>query len=84
MMAAKFHVIGDLFGNMGVMMAAIIIWKTGFIYADSIISILISSMILFTAWILLKNSGAILLQSAPAGVNLVDIKHDIEKVKGSP
>ncbi|KAK4461656.1 cation efflux protein [Cladorrhinum samala] len=82
MMAAKFHVIGDLFGNMGVMMAAIIIWKTGFIYADSIISILISSMILFTAWILLKNSGAILLQSAPAGVNLVDIKHDIEKIPG--
>ncbi|KAK4227864.1 cation efflux protein [Podospora fimiseda] len=85
MMAAKFHVVSDMLGNVGVIIAALIIWKTelpGRIYADPIVSIIISFVILFTAWILLKNSGAILLQSAPVGVNLVDIKHDLEKIPG--
>jgi len=27
-----------------------------------------------------KNSGSILLQSVPLGVNLEDVKHDLEKV----
>ncbi|KAL4729527.1 hypothetical protein ACLX1H_003947 [Fusarium chlamydosporum] len=37
-------------------------------------------MILLSAIPLVKNSGAILLQIAPKGISLDDVKHDIEKV----
>jgi zinc transporter 1 len=39
-------------------------------------------MILLSAIPLTKNSGKILLQSAPLGVKLEDIKHDLESIPG--
>ncbi|RGP59692.1 zinc/cadmium resistance protein [Fusarium sporotrichioides] len=77
------HVLGDAINNIGVIIAAVIIWKVegnGRYYADSAVGVLISLMILGSAIPLVKNSGAILLQTAPRGINLDDIKHDIEKV----
>ncbi|KAK4199688.1 putative inorganic ion transporter [Triangularia verruculosa] len=91
MLAAKFHVLGDIAGNLGVMVAAAIIQyvRPGAddafdhkYYADPAISLGISILIFCTAIPILRESGAILLQSAPAGVNLIDIKHDIEKIPG--
>ncbi|KAK4193766.1 cation efflux protein [Podospora australis] len=85
MMAAKLHVVCDLFGNIGVIVAAAIIWKTDGEHrnlVDPAVSVVIALLILFAAVPLLKKSGNILLQSAPEGVNLVDIKHDIEKIPG--
>ncbi|KAK0666682.1 putative inorganic ion transporter [Cercophora samala] len=91
MLAAKFHVLGDIAGNLGVMIAAAIIQYVrpdttdGFdpkFYADPAISLGIALLIFCTAVPILRESGTILLQSAPAGVNLVDIKHDIEKIPG--
>lgn len=83
MMGALLHVIGDALNNVGVILAAVLIWFTsspGRFYADPAVGMGISLMILFSATPLVKHSGEILLQSAPRGVNLSDIKHDIEKV----
>ncbi|KAK4179207.1 putative inorganic ion transporter [Triangularia setosa] len=91
MLAAKFHVLGDIAGNIGVMIAASIIQyvrpntedvKDVKFYADPAISLGIALLIFCTAVPILRESGTILLQSAPAGVNLDDIKHDIEKIPG--
>jgi Co/Zn/Cd efflux system component len=53
------------------------------VYADPGVSMGISLMILVSALPLVKNSGAILLQSAPRGLDLGDVKHDLEKVRAS-
>ncbi|KAK0745180.1 cation efflux protein [Apiosordaria backusii] len=87
MLAAKFHVLGDIAGNLGVMVAASIIEFVpsdgdNKFYADPAISLAIAFLIFATAVPILRESGTILLQSAPTGVNLVDIKHDIEKIPG--
>ena len=87
MLGVFIHVLGDAFNNIGVIIAAVVMWKAegqGKYYIDPAISVLIAVMILITAIPLTKNSGAILLQTAPAGVDLEDVKHDIESVSTKP
>ncbi|KAF2197989.1 cation efflux protein [Delitschia confertaspora ATCC 74209] len=79
------HVVGDAINNIGVIIAALIIWFTkseGRFYADPAVSMWIAIMILASAIPLTKRSGAILLQSAPPGVRLEDVKHDMESIPG--
>ncbi|KAL2130960.1 hypothetical protein VTI74DRAFT_5723 [Chaetomium olivicolor] len=85
MMGALLHVLGDALNNAGVIVAAVVIWfssSPGRFYADPAVGMAISLMILFSALPLVKHSGEILLQSAPRGVVLSDIKHDIAKIPG--
>jgi len=84
MLGVMIHVIGDAFNNIGVIIAAAVIWQTSYdgrFYADPAVSMGIAVMILLTALPLVKGSGTILLQSAPRGVDLNDVKHDLEKVR---
>ncbi len=83
MMGVLIHVIGDAFNNVGVIVAALVIWLTSSearFYADPGISMGIALMILVTSIPVVKNSGKILMQSAPKGVDMDDVKHDLEKV----
>ena len=83
MLGVFIHVLGDAINNVGVIIAAVIIWKIEGerrYYADPAVGVFISIMILLSAIPLVKNSGAILLQTTPKGINLEDVKHDIEKV----
>lgn len=83
MLGVFIHVMGDAINNIGVIIAAVIIWKTdgeGRYYADPAVGVFIAIMILLSALPLVKNSGDILLQIAPRGIDLEDIKHDIEMV----
>lgn len=84
MMGVFIHVVGDALNNLGVIIAALVIWLTsseGRFYADPGVSLGISLMILVTSIPLVKNSGKILMQSAPKGVDMDDVKHDLEKVR---
>jgi solute carrier family 30 (zinc transporter), member 1 len=83
MLGVFIHVIGDALNNIGVIIAALVIWKTNYagrFYADPGASMGIAIMILLSALPLVKSSGSILLQSAPRGVDLGDVKHDLERV----
>lgn len=83
MMGVLTHVIGDALNNVGVIIAALVIWLTSYdarFYADPGVSMGIAIMILLSSLPLVKNSGKILMQSAPKGVDLDDVKHDLEKV----
>merc|ERR1712093_108095 len=82
-MGVLVHLIGDAINNIGVIIAAAVIWKAkyeGRFYADPGVSMGIAIMILLSAFPLVRNSGTILLESVPLGVNLDDVKHDLEKV----
>ncbi|KAF1941382.1 cation efflux protein [Clathrospora elynae] len=79
------HVIGDAINNIGVIIAAIIIWfvkSPSRYYADPAVSMCISIMILLSAIPLTTRSGKILLQSVPLGVKIEDVKHDLESIPG--
>ncbi|MRX49489.1 cation diffusion facilitator family transporter [Paracoccus sp. S-4012] len=62
---AALHVLGDLFGSVGAITAAVIIQLTGWTAADPILSVLVSLLILRSAWVLAARSLHILLEGAP-------------------
>jgi zinc transporter 1 len=84
-MGVLIHVLGDAINNIGVIISALIIWLTespARFYADPAVSMWIAIMILISAIPLTKRSGKILLQSVPLGVNIDDVKHDLESLPG--
>jgi solute carrier family 30 (zinc transporter), member 1 len=75
------HVMGDALGNIGVIASALFIWLTSYkwrYYADPAISLIITVIILASAVPLCKAASRILLQAVPTGMNVDDIKADIE------
>lgn len=62
---AILHVMGDLLGSVGAIVAAVVIWYTGWAPIDPILSVFVSLLILRSAWGLLKNTLHILLEGAP-------------------
>lgn len=64
---ALLHVLGDLLGSVGAIAAAIIIWLTGWMPIDPILSVLVSLLILRSAWTLLMRTFNILMEGAPDG-----------------
>ena len=60
--AAYLHVMGDLLGSVGALLAALIIMLTGWTMADPIVSVLISLLIIAGSWRLLRESIEILLR----------------------
>lgn len=62
---ATLHVMGDLLGSVGAVGAAVIIYFTGWTPIDPILSVLVSLLILRSAWKLLGKSLHILLEGAP-------------------
>lgn len=79
------HVIGDALNNIGVIISAIIVWfvkSPSRFYADPAVSMWIAIMIFLSAIPLTKRAGKILLQSAPLGVSIDDIKHDLQAIPG--
>lgn len=84
-LAVLIHVVGDAINNIGVIISALIIWfvkSPSRYYADPAVGMWIAIMILITAIPLTKRSGRILLQSAPVGVKLDNIKKDLESIPG--
>lgn len=80
---AVLHVMGDLLGSVGAIVAAIIIWLTGWIPIDPILSVLVSLLILRSAFSLLKRTLHILLEGAPQGAEADRIQqHLITTVPG--
>jgi cobalt-zinc-cadmium efflux system protein len=61
------HIVTDLYGFIGTLVAGILIIITGFERADSIASLIVVGLMLRAAWGLLRETGRILLEAAPEG-----------------
>jgi cobalt-zinc-cadmium efflux system protein len=80
---AMLHVLGDLLGSVAAIVAAVAIHFTGWTPIDPILSVLILLLILRSAWALMKNSLHILLEGAPADVDIEKMRaHLMAKVAG--
>ncbi|MEP7098018.1 MAG: cation diffusion facilitator family transporter [Dokdonella sp.] len=80
--SARLHVLGDLFGSLGAVAAALLIRYFGWLWADPVASVLVSLLILASAWRLLRRSGHILLEGAPEGID-ADLVGNILKQQAS-
>jgi cobalt-zinc-cadmium efflux system protein len=80
--AAYLHILGDLLGSVGAILAAVIILLTGWTLADPIISIGIALLILIGAWRLVRESTDILLEAVPAHVSMPEVRQRMLAVDG--
>ena len=80
---AALHVMGDLLGSVGAIAAALVIRFTGWTPIDPILSVLVSVLILRSAWNLLSRSLHILLEGAPDNATPREIeRHLLTAVPG--
>lgn len=76
MRGAAVHVLGDLLGSVGAIVAAGVILITGWTPIDPILSLLVALLVLRAAWYVLREATHVLLEGAPPGVD----PHEIERI----
>ena len=79
---AYLHVLGDLLGSIGVIVAGLIVLLTGWIPADALVSLGIGALILVGAWRLVKESVDVLLEATPRHIVLANVHEQLATVPG--
>lgn len=79
---AYLHILGDVLGSVGAIVAALVIHFTGWLAADPIVSAFISFLILMSAWRLVKEAGEILLDKVPRHLDVPGVERRLIGVEG--
>jgi len=73
-----YHMAGDAASSVGVVIAAVIISRTGWNIVDPLVSLGIAAIIIYWACGILKVSSTVLLEMAPTGLNVDMINCDVK------
>lgn len=79
---AYYELLSDAVSSIGVIIAAAIMWATGWYYADPLISAAIGLFIVPRTWRLLKEAVHILLEGAPPGIDVEVVRTTLGQVPG--
>jgi len=79
---AWLHVMGDMLGSAAAIVAGILIYAFGWLWADPVCSVLISLIIIFGSWRLILESVNVLLEGTPAHINLSAVETTILETEG--
>jgi cation diffusion facilitator family transporter len=79
---AYLEVLADAFGSVAVIVAAVVLATTGWTPADIVASVVIGFLVVPRAWHLLREALDVLLEAAPRGVDLEDVRRHIMGVDG--
>ena len=79
---AYLHVLSDLLGSVGALLAGAVVLTTGWTLADPLISVLIGALVLGSAWRLVKESTDVLLDATPRHIALADVHERVASVPG--
>jgi cation diffusion facilitator family transporter len=79
---AYLEVLADALGSVAVIVAAVVIATTGWTPADIVASVVIGFLVVPRAWHLLREAFDVLLEAAPRGVDLDDVRSHILGVDG--
>ncbi len=74
---ARAHVLSDLVGSAMASVAAVLILARGWVLADPVLSLLVSVLILRSAWALVRESADVLLESAPSGFDMARVEKEL-------
>ena len=77
MRGAILHVLGDMLGSAGAIVAALVILASGWTPIDPLLSVLVALLILYTAWSLTRDAAHVLLEGAPPQLDRDGIASDL-------
>src|SRR5574341_1357174 len=80
--SAFVHLMGDVLSTVGAVIAGVIIYFTGANWLDPLVSVLIGFVIIYSAWGILQETLAILLESTPRDVDMRAMVADIMRING--
>ncbi|MED3552500.1 cation diffusion facilitator family transporter [Cytobacillus praedii] len=80
--SAFLHVIGDMLGSVGAIIAALLMIFFGWGIADPIASVIVAILILISGWRVMKESFHILMEGTPANLEMDKVKSSLLKIPG--
>ncbi|WP_394235093.1 cation diffusion facilitator family transporter [Niallia oryzisoli] len=78
--SAFLHVMGDMLGSVGAIVAALLMIFFGWGMADPIASLIVAVLIIISGWRVTKDSFHILMEGAPAQIKLEDVKAALSNI----
>jgi cobalt-zinc-cadmium efflux system protein len=76
------HILTDLFAFIAAAAAGLIVWTTGFRQADTIASLVVAALMVRSGIRLVRDSGRIFLEAAPAGLDPSALGGDLAAIPG--
>jgi cobalt-zinc-cadmium efflux system protein len=80
--SAFLHVVGDTLGSLAVIVSGGIILATGWFWSDPAMSVFIGLIIAFGAWRILREALSVLVEAAPAGLDVQELAAALALVPG--
>jgi cobalt-zinc-cadmium efflux system protein len=76
------HSAADALGSLGVVVSAVVMLATGWRYADPIAGLLIGLLVLAGSWTLVRDAFDVLMEAAPAGIDVQEVGRAMVAVPG--
>jgi cobalt-zinc-cadmium efflux system protein len=80
--SAFWHALGDALASVGVIAGGFIILLTGQFWVDPLVSVLISLIILFAAWSILKEGLRVILEATPKNIDVLKMIETVKTIPG--
>jgi cobalt-zinc-cadmium efflux system protein len=80
--AALVHVMGDLLGSVAAIVAGVVIYFTGWMQIDPLLSVLVSLLILKSTFGVLRDSYHFLMEGVPHEIDYITVGNDVEQIDG--
>lgn len=80
--AALINVLGDLLGSVAAIIAGAVIYATGWVRIDPLLSIFVSMLILRSTWSILHESYHFLMEGVPHHIDYLQVGEDLARIAG--
>jgi cobalt-zinc-cadmium efflux system protein len=78
---AFLHMVADMLGSLGAMVAGVVIWTTGWYPIDPVASVVIALLILWSLWGFFGHTMNILLEAVPEDISFMEVKKALEEME---
>ena len=82
MRGAYLHVISDMLGSIGAIIAALLIIFFGWSWADPLASVIVAALVLRSGYYVTKSSFHVLMEGTPQNVDVDDVVQSFQNTKG--
>lgn len=82
MRGAYLHVLGDMLGSVGAIIAALLMMFYGFGWADPLASVIVAALVLRSGFYVTKSAVNVLMEGTPENTNMDEVIQCIQKTDG--